>query len=404
MDTLKSAIGLCAKIYEMHGTFQSNQSKCNWLLDLVSTIMRSLTLQSARNAVPVELEEPLTSLHQQLESSVSVLDEYGRCGFFRKFLFGASQREAFEESGHRLTSCHSAFSHAVSLQLATDQRDQQQQMDARLRNIQALLEHASQSDAEQHRQDLLRAMQSAHLLETLRRLGISPDELHSGSSSSASFSVQARSIATFEDAKNCGWFIRSETVSFDKKEVGRSRELQNVRLGKSGSFGDVYSAIYCNDTPVAVKKLKSPISDRDLASSETARASFASFVTEVSFAVSLKHPNIVRTFGGVVDALEDPPCWIVMERLDVSLAEVRGTCFAVPQIVQVLTRIFRSQSMLARDLQFMTTLNCKLSWVYVALSSTCTHPDATPIRNFLTPTPTVTSSPKTLCTKMALPS
>ena len=330
MDILKSAIGLCTKIYQMHGTFQSNQSKCNWLLDLVSTIMSSLTLQSARNAVPEELRDPLVKLHQQLDSCASVLDEYGRFGVFRKFALGASQREQFEESGHRLTTCHAAFSHAVSLQLATDQRDQQQQMDARLRKIQAFLEHASQSDAEQHRQELLHAMQNVHLLETLRRLGISPDEhrLDSRSSSSSSFSVHARSIATFEDAKNCRWFIRSETLSFDKKEAGRSRDLQNVRLGKPGSFGDVYSAIYCNETPVAVKKLKSPISDRDLASSETARASFASFVTEVSFAFSLKHPNIVRTFGGVVDALEDPPCWIVMERLDVSLAEVRGTCCA----------------------------------------------------------------------------
>jgi serine/threonine protein kinase len=59
-----------------------------------------------------------------------------------------------------------------------------------------------------------------------------------------------------------------------------------------------------------------------MSSSRDCAAYFAAFVREVTFAFSLKHPNIVRTLGGVVDPEEEPPCWIVMERLDVSLAEV----------------------------------------------------------------------------------
>jgi hypothetical protein len=89
--------------------------------------------------------------------------------------------------------------------------------------------------------------------------------------------------------------MRSEELQFDTKEVGKGRnksEIQ-VRLGKSGSFGDVFSASHCQSTPVAVKKLKFPSNIQELSSSDTARAAFAAFVAEVSFAHSLNHPNIV---------------------------------------------------------------------------------------------------------------
>ena len=121
-------------------------------------------------------------------------------------------------------------------------------------------------------------------------------------------------------------FMPSEELTFDTKEVGKGKAVSKteVRLGKPGSFGDVFSAVHCEITPVAVKKLKYPNNAADLASYDAARASFALFVDEVSFAFSLNHPNIVRTLGGVVDAAFEPPCCIVMERLGKSLAEV--TC------------------------------------------------------------------------------
>jgi len=118
--------------------------------------------------------------------------------------------------------------------------------------------------------------------------------------------------------------MRSDELEFDLQEVGKGKNKLKmpVRLGKSGSFGDVFSASHCQNTPVAVKKLKFPASADQLTSSDPARAAFAAFVAEVSFASSLNHPNIVRTLGGVVDPDSQPFCWIVMERLEKSLAEV----------------------------------------------------------------------------------
>jgi hypothetical protein len=325
MDVLKSAIGLCAKIYEMHGTFKSNKKKCQWLLELVETIMTSLKLQHDRNTVPDDLKEPLVNLHHHLESCAVVLDEYGRCSDLRKFVRGSSHREQFEESGRRLTTCHSAFSHAVSIQLAADQRDQQQLIDAKLDIIQLALERAFQCDQQQHREEMQHAMHDERLSAAFQRLRMSPNDIFQVDASSlAAPPALSRTITTLEDAQACSWFMRSKAIAIDKEEVGSDGELQPVRLGKHGTFADVYAAVYCNDTPVAVKKLRSPISAHDVATSDTARASFAAFLAEVSFSYSLKHPNIVRTLGGVVDALAKPPCWIVMERLDTTLAEVRN--------------------------------------------------------------------------------
>ena len=54
--------------------------------------------------------------------------------------------------------------------------------------------------------------------------------------------------------------MRSKAIAIDKEDVGSDGELQPVRLGKHGTFADVYAAVYCNDTPVAVKMLRCPIS------------------------------------------------------------------------------------------------------------------------------------------------
>ncbi len=116
------------------------------LLELVETIMSSLKLQHDRNTVPDNLKEPLVNLHHHLESCAAVLDEHGRCSELRECVRGSSHREQFDESGCRLTTCHSAFSHAVSIQLAADQRDQQQLIDAKLDSIRLTLERAFQCD------------------------------------------------------------------------------------------------------------------------------------------------------------------------------------------------------------------------------------------------------------------
>ena len=105
-------------------------------------------------------------------------------------------------------------------------------------------------------------------------------------------------------------------MTFELKEDRKSK----VWLG-SGTFGDVYAATYCGES-VVVKKMKSPI-NCDAAQSASGSQALASFLNEVSLACALNHPNIVHTLGGVVEETEEPPCWIVMERLDRSLPKVQ---------------------------------------------------------------------------------
>jgi hypothetical protein len=193
-------------------------------------------------------------------ASKTVLEEFGRCNVVVRFLSGSKHAKQFLEAGDRLATSYTTLCHAVSINLALD-----------------------------FARDL---------------------------------SVSARSVVTVEDAQSCSWFMRSDELVFDYREVKKGQPAKEIRLGKPGSFGDVFSATHCDRAQVAVKKLKIPTKASDVAASAPAAVAFAAFVREVSFAFSLKHPNIVRTLGGVVDCQEEPPCWIIMERLSLSLAEV----------------------------------------------------------------------------------
>jgi hypothetical protein len=313
MDSLKGAISLCAKIHEMYGTFTSNKVQCDWLLSAANNIMTILKLQLDRAAVPQALEAPLVVLKEDLRASVAVLEDFGRCSDFKRFVFGSKHASLFATAGNRLHYSYITFCHAVNINLMLDERD------AGLRWRQDF-EEAHRCDVREYERDLGAALQDPDLSVQLGNLGISAEAISRREQFSAAPSTAA-AAATLEEAQRCCWFMKAEELKMDYIEVKKGK-LREVRLGKAGSFGDVFSALHCG-LPVAVKKLRAPGTADELQSADpsAALASFAAFVTEISFSFSLNHPNIVRTLGGVVDAQEEPPCWIVMERLQHSLAE-----------------------------------------------------------------------------------
>jgi hypothetical protein len=338
MDTLLSAIGLCAKIYQMCGTFTSNKGQCEWLLSKVKNIQHVLEEQLARGALPETLMDPLVVLEEDLRASKTVLEEFGRCKAVMRFLVGSKHAKQFLEAGDRLATSYTTLCHAVSIHLALNERDHaarrdeqvneklqliMQKLDSRPKIDDADFQFAFQRDAQECEADLVKSMLDPELSAKLRGLGVRSN----AGNFTRDLSASARSIVTVEDAQSCSWCMRSDELAFDYREVKKGQPAKEIRLGKPGSFGDVFSATHCDRTLVAVKKLKIPTKTNDLVSSASAAAAFAAFVKEVSFAFSLKHPNIVRTLGGVVDHQEEPPCWIIMERLNMSLAEVMYSTF-----------------------------------------------------------------------------
>jgi serine/threonine protein kinase len=316
MEMLKGAISLCAKIHDMYGTFTSNKEQCNWLLANVNNIMTVLKVQLDRNAFPQALEGLLVVLHEDLRASVAILENFGCCSDFKRFVFGSKHASLFAKAGDHLYHSYNTFCQALSIHLVLDERD------AGLRRWQ-VFEEAYQRDWKQYEQDLGVALLGLNFAAQLEDHGISSQAAMCCLPFSAvAPSARAAAITTLEEAQGCSWFMRAEELKMEYKEIKKGQPAKEIRLGKSGSFGDVFSAVHCGATLVAVKKLRYPGKAEELASSDVARVSFAAFVAEVSFAFSLNHPNIVRTIGGVVDALEEPPCWIVMERLQRSLAEM----------------------------------------------------------------------------------
>ena len=310
MNALKGAIDLCVKIYEMHGTFTSNKELCQRLVRQADLIVIELKRLQDRGAVPLDLEGRLVVLIEDLQACVVVLQEYGRCSGFKRFVFGSKHADQFKTHEDRLDK---SYVH-ICLALLVDRRDRSP---VRERGLQTF-EQAFHLDWQDYKQAHADAVQDRELSAQLEAVGVSSRDLERKYFSVLSPAAVAPVISTMEEAQSCCWAMRSKELQMEKKE----QSSKEVRLGKPGSFGDVFSGWHFG-TPVAVKKLRSPCSAMELASSDLdARASFAAFVTEVSFAFSLKHPNIVRTLGGVVDPREDPPCWIVMERLQSSLTDL----------------------------------------------------------------------------------
>ena len=191
-----------------------------------------------------------------------------------------------------------------------------------------MLKKALDVDSRLHRAEVQSAIQTPSLL------GVSPDELpqalsnlqlvaqdgalsQAGTSPAAS-SAGSKTPVTLAELQRCSWRIRSELLTFEQKE-GKKGKFIDVLLG-DGSFGDVYAATYCGER-VVVKKMKNP-KNYDAAQSASGSQALASFLSEVSLACALNHPNIVQTIGGVVDEEEEPPCWVVMERLEQQLPKV----------------------------------------------------------------------------------
>ena len=317
MNALKGAIDLCLKIYEMHGTFTSNKELCERLVGQVRLIVTELKRLQDRGAVPVDLEQRLVVLIEDLRACVDVLQDFGRCSGFKRFVLGSKHANLFKTHDDHLGKSYAQLCLAllVDSALLVDRHDRPRVSERGLQTF----EQAFQLDWQDYIQAYGVAVQNGELSAQLQAVGVSSRDLERHKYFSVlSRAADAPVISTIEEAQSCCWTMRVKELQMDKKEQS-SRE---VRLGKPGSFGDVFSGWHCG-TPVAVKKLRSPCSAEELASSNLdARASFAAFVTEVSFAFVLKHPNIVRTLGGIVDPQEEPPCWIVMERLQCSLADV----------------------------------------------------------------------------------
>lgn len=205
MDTLKDAISLCATIYEMYGKFTSNKGQCDWLLKLVKSIMSSLEQQLTRSAVPENLQEPLLQLQEDLRGCKTVLEEFGLCGRFKRFVLGSKHAQQFNEAGHRLSTSYNTFCLAINSHLALDQRDQQFESILKLDLIMFALHQAVQLDFEDYKRDLETAMQDPDLSEQLSDIGISSSTSTYMGVSSFGLSSGGRAIITFEDAQGCSW-------------------------------------------------------------------------------------------------------------------------------------------------------------------------------------------------------
>jgi serine/threonine protein kinase len=329
MDLIQSALEVCVKIYEMHGTYKSNQDSCKWLSDRAQIIQQTLQAQQTRKAVPQDCLFALQCLKEDLSACHNVLLKYGFQSNFAKFLKGKTHEERFTESGKRLIATFDIFCHALSIQRSANAEENERR--------QLELQQAFESDTcrlQQQMQSVIQTLKTAAPPQSLLTdIGVTLDDLpralsnlelvspdFSGASAAATAArpSSGSEAVTFEMLQRCSWRIRSELVAIEQKE-GKRGKLIDVVLG-DGTFGDVYAATYCEER-VVVKKLKNP---KNYTAARTAAGSqaLASFMSEVSLACALNHPNIVHTLGAVADEEEEPPCWIVMERLDQPLPKV----------------------------------------------------------------------------------
>ena len=217
MDTLKSALGLCAKIYEMYGRFTSNKGKCEWLITIVKSIEESLKLQSERDAVPRTLMLPLIQLKEDLQSCEAVIREYGLCGDLKKYALGTKHEEQFQEAGYRLITSHTSFCHQLHIQLVLDERDassrRESQLTFKVDMILHALQHAAQRDVQQHEEDLSNANEDPALSETLQEFGISSAtstrqrSFAPSTLAPAPTAPEAGAFLSLESARNCSWYV-----------------------------------------------------------------------------------------------------------------------------------------------------------------------------------------------------
>ena len=334
MDLITSALEVCVKIYEMHGTYKSNQDSCKWLSDRAQVIQQTLEAQQTRKAVPQDCILALQCLKEDLSACQSVLLKYGFQTKLAKFLKGKKHEERFTECGKRLIATFDVFCHALSIQRSANVEDHERR--------QLELQQAFKNDHCLLHQQLVSVMEtlkiSAPPQSFLSEIGVSHTDLpqaltklelvsHDFSGASTADTVARPSsgleAVTFDMLQRCSWRIRSELVAIEQKEVKGGK--MDIKLG-GGTFGDAYAATYCNER-VVVKKMKNP-QTRDDALTAAGSQALASFFSEVSVACALNHPNIVHTLGGVVEEGLEPPLWIVMERLDQALPKVLSSLTA----------------------------------------------------------------------------
>ena len=259
-----------------------------------------------------------------------VLKKYGFKSKFSRFVEGKKHEGRFKEAEERLFTTFNIMCHALSIHRSADAADHDHQQLEQLKQ-------AFENDARQRRAELESVIQtlanpvaptssflvengifSDDLPEMLSTLQLVAQDLSSAGTSSIGSTGMGGSTVTVADLQRCSWRIRSELLTIEQKE-GKKGKMIDVALG-DGTFGDVYAAMYCGEH-VVVKKMKNP-KNADAARTPAGSQALESFSSEVSLACALNHPNIVHTLGGVVDEDEEPPCWIVMERLDFPLPRV----------------------------------------------------------------------------------
>ena len=315
MDLITSALEVCVKIYTMHGTYKSNQDSCTWISERVQIIQQTLQKQQDLKAVPDDCILMLQCLKEDLSACDTVLLKYGFQNKFARFFRGKKHEDRFTETGARLFHTFDIFCHTLSIQRSANAEDHERRQEAFDRDA-----YQCYTELESAIQTLNSASPSA---DFLGQLGVSSYKLPQVLSdfqlvaqdfSQAGTAPSASGVATLtlDRLQRCSWRIRSELLTIEQKE-GKRGKMIDVSLG-DGSFGDVYAATFC-DERVVVKKMKNPKNSAATRSATGCQA-LASFFSEVSLACALNHPNIVHTLGGVVDEEEEPPCWIVMERLD----------------------------------------------------------------------------------------
>jgi hypothetical protein len=240
MHTLFSAIKLCAAIYDMHGKFTSNEHLCERLVGQAGRIATELKRLLDHSAIHIDLDQELGALIEDLHGSVLVLQDYGHCSGLKRWVFGSKHAFQFKEYDR----LHKSYVH-LYLSLLVDRRNSE-------RGI-----HTFEEAFQEYEHAYGDAFRNGHLsAAVLEGVGALPADLERHISSfDVAPAAGAPVISAIEQAQSCSWTMSSKQLQMEKK----GNSANNVRLGRPGSFGDVFSALHFGML-VAVKKLRYPCS------------------------------------------------------------------------------------------------------------------------------------------------
>jgi hypothetical protein len=253
MDLIKSALEVCVKIYEMHGTYKSNQDSCKWLSDRALIIQQTLQAQQTRKAVSQDCTFALQCLKEDLSACQNVLLKYGFQSKFNKLLKGKKHEGRFTECGNRLITTFDIFCHAMLIQRSANVEDHERH--------QLELQLAFKNDTCRLQKQLVSVMETLKTAAPpesfLSEFGVSHDDLPQalsnlelasldffGASTAVTVSRPNTGLeaVTFELLQRCSWRIRSELVCIEKKKEPKGSEMIAVKLW----FRHLWRRICCN--------------------------------------------------------------------------------------------------------------------------------------------------------------